>query len=417
MNITLNNDIYINKYNRYEHLKNNNNNKLYINNLKSINTDIFQKSPAQSPVLKPKFSFTGITRPLEQIPIKSAKDVISQWEKMRFAPYYEALDDKIYPQNKIIRARNFSFLDNLTSDMKKEFLDAFEKFTGFPDLKAVSNRIENEFINQVYSSISKVSPGLKVIAAGYDPTCSVALGKAFPGSDLDKAFVVLRNATGMSDTEAVNQFKGHLWFNTDQRILSLNKQDTFPEVYTMSQIHATLDKLDDATNKFAFTDGVKEYMKNLKMYELDPIKGGIFNISLTRVLPYNGISKEYAKNFAYFLESARDGKKLIINKNYYNTLYYAIRLSEFGNYSNVTQMKAYHNILSSGAKEIKQKLQLRDKLATEYPKMTLEDKFDLVKDIVKGVSGDNDNPKFKKYFENDDDIKKRYDKLNSLLVK
>ena len=69
------------------------------------------------------------------------------------------------------------------------------------------------------------------------------------------------------------------------------------------------------------------------------------------------------------------------------------------------------------AKEIKQKLQLRDKLATEYPKMTLEDKFDLVKDIVKGVSGDNDNPKFKKYFENDDDIKKRYDKLNSLLVK
>ena len=134
-------------------------------------------------------------------------------------------------------------------------------------------------------------------------------------------------------------------------------------------------------------------------------------------MPYNGISKEYAKNFAYFLESARDGKKLIINKNYYNTLYYAIRLSEFGNYSNVTQMKAYHNILSSGAKEIKQKLQLRDKLATEYPKMTLEDKFDLVKDIVKGVSGDNDNPKFKKYFENDDDIKKRYDKLNSLLVK
>lgn len=105
MNITLNSDIYINKYNRYEKLKNNQNNKLYTNNLNSINTDTFQKNSSQTPAVKSKFSFTGITRPLEQIPIKSAKDVISQWEKMRFAPYYEALDDKIYPQNKIIRAK------------------------------------------------------------------------------------------------------------------------------------------------------------------------------------------------------------------------------------------------------------------------------------------------------------------------
>ena len=343
-------------------------------------------------------------------------DAIKQWEKLKYAPYYEALDDFKYPENKVIRAKNFGFLEQLTPEMKKGFVEHFEQVTGFPNLNAVSERIENEFVTRVYQAAERVAGGVKIIAAGYDPTCSVGLRRAFPGSGLNKSFVVLRNASSLSDTEVVNHFKGNFWFNTDQRILSLNKADNFPEVYTMDQVHHCLDIMDERANKLWFADGVKTYMKDMLEYETDPLKGGYFNINLTRVLPGNGVTKEFAKNFAYFIESVRDGKNLINNKNYYNTLYYAIRLSEFGQYTNVSRMNAHNKLISSGAEPIKAKLQLREALVKEYPQMSPDEKFELVKDIIKAVSKDNDNPKFTKYFENDALETAQYEELNKELI-
>ena len=151
-------------------------------------------------------------------------------------------------------------------------------------------------------------------------------------------------------------------------------------------------------------------------YETDPLRGGYFNINLTRVLPGNGVTKEFAKNFAYFIESVRDGKNLINNKSYYNTLYYAIRLSEFGQYTNVSRMNAHNKLISSGAEPIKAKLQLREALVKEYPQMSPDEKFELVKDIIKAVSKDNDNPKFTKYFENDALETAQYEELNKELI-
>lgn len=413
MNITLTNNIYFNKYRNINNTTKPNSN-LYINNQNLINKDTFEK---QSNVdNKQNISFTGITHALQEVSIKSLDDAIKQWEKLKYAPYYEALDDFKYPENKVIRAKNFGFLEQLTPEMKKGFVEHFEQVTGFPNLNAVSERIENEFVTRVYQAAERVAGGVKIIAAGYDPTCSVGLRRAFPGSGLNKSFVVLRNASSLSDTEVVNHFKGNFWFNTDQRILSLNKADNFPEVYTMDQVHHCLDIMDERANKLWFADGVKTYMKDMLEYETDPLKGGYFNINLTRVLPGNGVTKEFAKNFAYFIESVRDGKNLINNKNYYNTLYYAIRLSEFGQYTNVSRMNAHNKLISSGAEPIKAKLQLREALVKEYPQMSPDEKFELVKDIIKAVSKDNDNPKFTKYFENDALETAQYEELNKELI-
>ena len=57
-----------------------------------------------------KISFKGITKELGQIKINSAFDLIEQWQKLRWAPYYEALDDKVYPQNKEIRKANLDLV-------------------------------------------------------------------------------------------------------------------------------------------------------------------------------------------------------------------------------------------------------------------------------------------------------------------
>ncbi len=413
MNITLTNNIYFNKYRNINNTTKPNSN-LYINNQNLINKDTFEKKSNVDN--KQNISFTGITHALQEVSIKSLDDAIKQWEKLKYAPYYEALDDFKYPENKVIRAKNFGFLEQLTPEMKKGFVEHFEQVTGFPNLNAVSERIENEFVTRVYQAAERVAGGVKIIAAGYDPTCSVGLRRAFPGSGLNKSFVVLRNASSLSDTEVVNHFKGNFWFNTDQRILSLNKADNFPEVYTMDQVHHCLDIMDERANKLWFADGVKTYMKDMLEYETDPLRGGYFNINLTRVLPGNGVTKEFAKNFAYFIESVRDGKNLINNKNYYNTLYYAIRLSEFGQYTNVSRMNAHNKLISSGAEPIKAKLQLREALVKEYPQMSPDEKFELVKDIIKAVSKDNDNPKFTKYFENDALETAQYEELNKELI-
>ena len=93
MKITLTNNIY-NRNNTYN-IRNNNNNISKPHSLKP-STDSFQFS--SRPLPNKKFSFTGITKELGQIKINSAMDLVNQWEKLRWAPYYEALDDKVYPR-------------------------------------------------------------------------------------------------------------------------------------------------------------------------------------------------------------------------------------------------------------------------------------------------------------------------------
>ena len=106
INNLYNNQIYSNK--------NQNPNKKYISHDAK---DTFTKSQT---ITANKFTFTGITRRLPYKIIWSTDDLISQWKNLKYAPYYEALDDKKFYQNKLIRKENFSFLDNVTEKIKQE---------------------------------------------------------------------------------------------------------------------------------------------------------------------------------------------------------------------------------------------------------------------------------------------------------
>ena len=407
MKITLTNNIYNRNNNNINNIKNNNNAKNH-NRLKQ-STDSFQLSTR--PLQNSRFSFKGITKELGQVKINSAFDLVNQWQKLRWAPYYEALDDKIYPQNKEIRKANFAFLDNVPEDCKKGFIDTFKEFTGFPNLQKVSKKIQEEFVNQVHDAARKVSPEVKVVAAGFDPTSSVGVERPFPGSDLDKAFVILQNRSNKSENDVINEFKGHLWFNTDQRILSLNNENTFPEVFTTFLMDYNLHHLETVANKHLnLSPEQKIKMLIARSRERDPLKAGEFNIEISKHLPYNGISKEMGKNFAYFIESVRDGKILTQDESLFQPLKEKMAKYTFCNLSNVAQIGAKYTM------PLKTKLVNREHLADDFGKMSINDQFELIKEIIKSVSNDHKNPNFDKYFSNDYDIGESYNRLNRILV-
>ncbi len=359
-------------------------------------------------------SFEGITQRMPQYAMSSFDNLKAQYELCRYAKFYEALDDKIFPQNKYIRTENFSFLDKIPVYLRGKFVELFKSITSFPNLKFSSARIEKEFIQQIRIADN---PQVKAVMAGYDPVCSVGLNKAFPGSDIDKAYIVLdkRYNSGVPDSELVARYKGSLWDNTDQRILSLNNENTFPEVYTTDQMFGILDLLDRLTVRFQL-DKNRDYFLAKREYDINPVTAGEFNIKFAQHNDESEISKVLAKNFAYFIESVRDGKMIYSADDKLKRLIeQRIYLSPFAQMSNVTQMGAHTRLINKGIKPIKEKLRNREKLSAEFNFRDVETQFDFIKDLVKSVSKDQSG-KYNKFFQNDDDIGARFDRLNVLLV-
>ena len=364
---------------------------------------------------KRKPCFNGITQRMPQFALNTFENLRSQYELCRYAKYYEALDDKIYPQNKHIRLENLSFLDRIPDFLKAKFIELYKILTSFPYLSVTSGKIEQEFIKQIKYADNSYA---RAVMAGYDPVCSVGLQRAFPGSDLDKAYIILetpKSNTTYQDWEIVARYKGSLWDNTDQRILSLNNENTFPEIYTIDQTFNILDILDRLTRR-AGLDKNMDYFFAKREFDINPVSAGEFNIKLAQANDESEISKIDAKNFAYFIESVRDGKLIYNPDDDFNKLInQRIYASPFARMSNVTQMGAHVNLIRSHMKPIKSKFIYREMLAGIFDNYTLDHQFDIVKDLVKSVSKDQSG-KYKELFENDDDIGKRFDRLNVLLI-
>ena len=361
-----------------------------------------------------KINFSGIAQKIPQIPLNSAQDLRNQYHYLRFAKYYEALDDEIYPQNKFIRMENFSFLERIPQTLKKIFVEKFKEFTDFPNIAKVSQKINDTFVN---NALKAENNDVKVLLAGYDPVCSIGLKHALPGSDIDKAYIVIGKKQNVfkPDDEIIADYKGALWENVDQRILSLNNQNTFPEVYTLDKMFNTLDVLDRLTVN-AGLDKNMDYFKDKRLFDIDPVSAGEFNIRFANINKGDEISKVYAKNFAYFIESVRDGKIAYkVDNDILNVINERLSRSPFAIMSNVTQMGAHERQINKGMKDIKKKLRAREHLVEEFDRWAEEDKFNLVKNIVKAVSKDQDNT-FDKYFLNDDNILERYERLNRQLI-
>ena len=278
----------------------------------------------------------------------------------------------------------------------------------------VSAKIEKEFVN---NAVNASNSDVKVLMAGYDPVCSVGLKHALPGSDIDKAYIILEKdqRSLSSDEYYVGRYKGALWNNVDQRILSLNNENTFPEVYTTGQMYRILDVLDDITRQSGLSNSV-EYYKYKRELDINPLTAGEFNIKFAKVNNENRISKEGAKNFAYFIEAVRDGKLAYsLDDKITGVIRERVNSSPFAQMSNVTQMGAHERQIKSGMKLIKSKLRNREELAHDFNYWGPNDQFEFVKDLVKSVSKDQ-GTKFDKYFQNDDDIAERFNRLNRQLV-
>ena len=65
---------------------------------------------------------------------------------------------------------------------------------------------------------------------------------------------------------------------------------------------------------------------------------------------------------------------------------------------------------------MKTKLRNRMQLEKDFYKMTINDKYDLIKDVIKSSSNDQCDERFSHLFKNDDDIANRYKPLLDKLV-
>ena len=399
---------------------------------------------AYSQINKPKNTgFRGTPHRLPNTVVRNYQDALEIWEQLRFAKYLDAHCNSYY--DKSIRADNYSFLDKLTSySDKANFIEKFCNFTEFPILKNISNKIDSTFkacINQISKSLNSdyYTSAYDIVDSGYDPTCSLGLRKAFPGSDLDKGYIILEGSYNQSpaeDENIVNLFKGKLWDNLDQRIVSLNHPDTFPSVYTKYQVKEMLNYLDSKAKevgKDAFSNAkgnsfvsiLTTLLVPLSMIEnyaatslllgifykkldesTDPYKAAKFNRKIAEKID-SSKTREEAKNFAFFIETVvANLKRNPYEKN--DSIFTRIKESLFANNSNVTQVEAWQNKINNGY--LKSKLRNRIKLESDFYSMTTDTKYDLIKDVIKYCT-DDQSSKFSQYFKNDDDIANRYDEL------
>ena len=359
-----------------------------------------------------KNNFKGITTAIPISKLDKRDDLLQYIGCLSQAKYYEALDDNIYPSNKTIRRQNFSLLDaNFSTEFKKAFIELYKNMTGFPNLKKTSSMIVKEFMVKSETGARKFDS--KIEGLGFDCTSSIGLQKALPGSDIDKAYVILKDN---GNPYLVDSFKGYLWENVNQFLMSLNHRDTFPEVFTTKKIESTLEKVDKVIvdNMDLSHETQDKYYRN-RFTQTQPIVAGEFNIELAKHLPSNSLSKEEIKNFAYFIESVRDGYSIKPSLYMESTLSNIFESSPFVQFSNVTQIKAHDILLSTGQKSIKTKLQNREHLGREFGQFSTDKQFRFVVDMIKYISEDQSS-EFSQYYKNDDDIKARYDALNKLLV-
>ena len=349
----------------------------------------------------------------------SGNEAIRLYSQLRSGNYLDIGDDKFdfYNCNRI-REENLSFLDrvNYSSD-KRQFINHYEELTGFPNLQEVSRRIQREFLRAVEQSQRDLSYSkYDVLLAGYDGVCSVGRGKAFPGSDLDKAYVILRG-TGWQYEEGdiVDNFKGKLWQNTDQRILSYNHDEAaFPQVYTKEQIERLTKAVDDKDyphrqlqiNHEHISETYKEQYRLLydmwgfdnAKYMDDYVEANPYWVKYCREFPIAGVdtvrvynpSRENIKNVGFTLEAIREGKLLkglrenldIIGRTSYEMV-------------NLSQLAALKKIGDRKPKRV-----ARDSLMYEFPRWDLDKQFRFIKTLIKSACANNREftTEFAKYF-------------------
>jgi len=303
---------------------------------------------------------------------------------------YREINNKIISSEEILPNKEIFLklkeLDSLTTEEKKEFILAFSKLTGFPDLNIVKKMIEAEIINSIHKLGDIEDFDVKFI--GYDANCSTGRKIALPGSDCDALYMIIDKKNHAEPWFAAKV----RWDYKDvvnQRILS-TPANHLPEILDLEFIQEGLELAQNAFKQCDFSDfELRNFQKNLEDNTNNFVQSAEFNIKLARKIPKN--KREIYYKTAMLTEIIRDG---IVNENAFDSeLNLKIINSPLYKYSNLMKQKGLSKALKS--KHIE-----RQKLKYEFQKMTIEEKFQLIKDILYFSFGQQPENKNKKYFSN-----------------
>lgn len=359
----------------------------------------------------------------------SANEGIELYEKLKLGNYLDIDGDSAQVPQKVQRTDNLAFLDKITDkNEQKKFISYFKNLTEFPDMQKVSRNIKDEFISAGYyaeKACKKLYPleanGYGILCCGYDGVSSVAHSTALPGSDLDKAFIIIKGNDSDRDNETfVNNFKAKLWENTDQRILSYNHDaDSFPKVYTKKQIMAIVDSINEKAEEmeldkkeFLPYDNLfeklfkekkyktkrQDYQKITNEYKNDYIEANSFLIDLSKKYKSAGtwenpintrnINREDIYRASFILEAMLKGEiltgqNILRDKDTKNIA--LLNLSQIGSLK--------------GTEGHKKKYVLRRQLTEDFNKWDTQTQFNFIKEIIKSSSSDETG--FDDYFQSD----------------
>ena len=258
-------------------------------------------------------------------------------------------------------------ITKLSSKDKKEFIERYCSETGFPNMQKTSDLI----IENVTDSLIKAQEksGAKVLLAGYNPTCSVAIGHALPGSDFDTFFVCMENWNNFDDFN--KEFKN----NINPLLCSMIHQRTsdLPDFVVIDDIKNSIDTAQNVFDEQELDKNSDVYNSILDEQISDWTKAGRYNRELNKFI--SDKDKTPLLRAGLLMEIYRDGEVIVDNLD--EETKEKLKNSCVYKYSNMQQMRSYKDA------PLKNKHKNREKILSEFDKLSDDKKLDLIFNVIK----------------------------------
>ena len=274
--------------------------------------------------------------------------------------------------------RNFiGKLDCLNVSEKLYFVNAYCDKSGFPSLKKVTEKIDEEIMR----AINKLAPQARInpMFVAYSSISSLGRDMALPGSDADGFYIL----TDKMQNEVFN--RASVGFEMDQRIIESTGKH-FPEVVSREEVLRGLDLAESKIKENRLLDKESQYKANIDYSGKSFVKAGELNIDVAETLD-SRFDKMQVNLAGFFVELLRGGK--VVFNNIEQKDLDKIRKTFFYKYSNMYRQEGLKG-------HLKPKLYNRIELSERFAQMTLEEQFNICKDLWEASFGV-ENEKSKAY--------------------
>lgn len=261
----------------------------------------------------------------------------------------------------------FEKIRSLKENDKQAFITAYCEKTGFPDQKRTSCLID-ENVSQALKKAQKQTD-IKVLFAGYNPTCSVGIGTALPGSDLDTLFVCI-------DKDGNKKvFKNALKQNVDPLLCSMmyHRTDDLPDIVSAAELKKSIELANDIFEQNGLSARSQSYSKILQKPQEDWVVAGSYNLDVNQFVPDN--EKTPLLRAGLLMEIMRDGNILVNDFDNETNSYFKDSCAY--KYTNMQQMGTYKQV------PIKQKHHDRINNLKNFESLETDEKLELIFDIIK----------------------------------